>query len=379
MKTKFSNSPLIRIPGILIMLITICVSCFEKNCENKAEIVVDLKNSKTSIEGKMLYLGNTETRNFIDSCIVKDGKFKFSVKVDTNFSPIPANIVYSTSDPKLPYRLVGFKNPVLKKTFDSEFFIDRGTMFAEMDSSYILRNNGICLLFKNINRQTLAACRHLAFSPNSSYDKKKAKYNLSLVKKYSYSIDLLKSLMWSKGSITNEELRQLVSAFDKSLQNNSIMKNLQQHLSYNNKTGTSFPLDIALQKSDSTFTSAVIDKKYKYNLVVFWASWCGPCRMEIPQIKSLYVKHKDKLNITSISVDKRNDWWKKAMIKEEMPWKQLLVPRDSSYTKLDEKYNLQTIPLWLLFDSDNQLIDKDLGIREGKDAIDLKVLAHIIR
>lgn len=379
MKVKFLNSPLIRIPGILILLTMISLGCFKKTNEDKAEIVGDLKNAKTSIEGKMLYLGNTNTRNFIDSCVVKDGKFKFSVKADKNFSPIPVSIVYATPDPRLPYRLIGFKNPILRKTFESEFYIDRGTMFAEMDSSYIPMNNEICIIFKNINRQTLVTCQHLAFKPNPSNNTKTAESNISLVKKYSYSIDLLKTLMWSKASITNEELRQLVTAFDKSLQNNPVMKNLQQHLSYDNKTGTSFPLDIALQKSDSTFTSEVIDKKYKYNLVVFWASWCGPCRMEIPQIKSLYSKHKDKLNITSISVDKRNDWWKKAMIKEDMPWKQLLVQRDSSYAKLDKKYNLQTIPLWLLFDADNKLIDKEIGVKEGKDAIDQKIIAHISR
>ncbi|MEO6684391.1 MAG: TlpA disulfide reductase family protein [Dyadobacter sp.] len=372
-------SQIIWISVFLLLITILCFSCLKKVIDDKAEIVGNLKSSKTIIEGKMIYLGNTNTRDFIDSCVVKDGKFKFSLKADKDFSPIPVNIVYPTFDTTHPYQIVGFKNPFLKKTFEQNFFIDRGTMLAEMDSTYVPRDNEIALLLKNVNKQTLAASRHLAFRSNPSKDKKITEYNISLVKKYSYSIDLLSALIWSKSSITNDELKQLLSIFDRSLQNNSVMKNLEQYVSYDNKSGTSFPLDIALQKSDSTFTSEVIDKKYKYSLVVFWASWCGPCRMEIPQIKSLYAKHKDKLNITSISVDQRNDWWKKAMIKEAMPWTLLLVPRDSSYTKLDKKYNLQTIPLWLLFDADNKLLDKEIGIREGKDAIDQKVSAHIGR
>ena len=104
--------------------------------------------------------------------------------------------------------------------------------------------------------------------------------------------------------------------------------------------------------------------------MVFWASWCGPCRMEIPQLKKLHARHKDRVNIVSISVDKREDWWKKALEKEKMPWDQFLVGRDDSYVKLDKKYNIQSIPVWILLDENNKLIERKMGLDTEEEVME---------
>ncbi|TKC08601.1 TlpA family protein disulfide reductase [Pedobacter frigoris] len=99
--------------------------------------------------------------------------------------------------------------------------------------------------------------------------------------------------------------------------------------------------------------------KGKYVLVDFWASWCGPCRKSIPEIKALYGKYKDKgFEVLSISVDTDVAAWKKAMHEEAMPWSQVLSP-DKNKTMAD--FMISGIPTLYLVDREGKIVDKFVG------------------
>lgn len=90
----------------------------------------------------------------------------------------------------------------------------------------------------------------------------------------------------------------------------------------------------------------------KYALVDFWASWCGPCRREIPNLKAAYEKFASKgLEIISISIDKDAAAWQKALEEEQLPWPNFLDDAD-----IDNLYGVKTIPAIFLLDGKGTVI-----------------------
>ena len=92
----------------------------------------------------------------------------------------------------------------------------------------------------------------------------------------------------------------------------------------------------------------------KYNFIDFWASWCGPCRAAIPSVKKMHQNMGDKLNIISVSVDKRRQDWEEAMKEEKMPWGQFLVPQ-TSMKALKDGYYVRFVPSLVIVDSEGKI------------------------
>ncbi len=97
-------------------------------------------------------------------------------------------------------------------------------------------------------------------------------------------------------------------------------------------------------------------KGKKYVLIDFWASWCVPCRHEIPNLKKQYALYADKgLQIISISIDKDPGAWRKAKKEENMSW-----PGYLDQQGISSKYNVRFIPMMFLVDHEGRLISDKL-------------------
>ena len=103
-------------------------------------------------------------------------------------------------------------------------------------------------------------------------------------------------------------------------------------------------------------TLASLREGKKYVLIDFWASWCGPCRKEIPNLKALYKQYADRgFDIVSISIDKKKTDWEKALEEEQLPWNNYL-----DETGVASLYHVKAIPAMYLIDAEGVMVGENL-------------------
>ena len=114
--------------------------------------------------------------------------------------------------------------------------------------------------------------------------------------------------------------------------------------------------------------------KGKVVLIDFWASWCGPCRKEMPNVVKAYAKYKNKgFEIYGVSLDDNKDRWVEAIAKDGITWPQVsdLKKWESNVVR---DYNINSIPHTVLLDRDGKIIAKNL---RGEDLE--KKLAEVLK
>ncbi len=113
--------------------------------------------------------------------------------------------------------------------------------------------------------------------------------------------------------------------------------------------------------SDTTGTPVALSSlRGKYVLIDFWASWCGPCRAENPNVVRMYNKYKDKgFAIYSVSLDQAKANWTKAIRNDNLTWTHV---SDLKFwqSAAAQQYGVQAIPATFLLDKEGKIIAKNL-------------------
>ncbi len=122
------------------------------------------------------------------------------------------------------------------------------------------------------------------------------------------------------------------------------------------KEGTAVPAFTVQDKNGNPVTLADLCRGKRYLLIDFWASWCRPCRKEIPNLKKLYAAYAAKgFDIVSISIDKKEKDWQKALKEEKLPWHNF---RDTA--GIADLYKVKFVPTMYLIDAQGIIVGDNL-------------------
>ncbi|WPR77206.1 TlpA disulfide reductase family protein [Algoriphagus sp. NG3] len=120
---------------------------------------------------------------------------------------------------------------------------------------------------------------------------------------------------------------------------------------------------MALPFSQTDVDGSVVsleDYEGKYVLLEFWASWCGPCRAENPNLRAEYLKYHDKgFNIVGISLDESKEKWLKAVEKDDLPWTQVSDLKGWQ-NEVAVLYGVRGVPANFLISPEGKIVDKGL-------------------
>ncbi len=109
----------------------------------------------------------------------------------------------------------------------------------------------------------------------------------------------------------------------------------------------------------------------KITLIDFWASWCGPCRVENPNIVALYNDFHDKgLNIIGVSLDREDqkNKWVEAIATDKLTWTQVSNLKFWQ-DPIARQYNVQSIPATFLLDAEGRIVAKNLRGQQLRDKV----------
>lgn len=163
-------------------------------------------------------------------------------------------------------------------------------------------------------------------------------------------------MMISFTTYLSEDMKPWYEAFSPAAQQSYYGQKVKEELYPAGKEGTVVPDFKVKDKTGKEVSLSELRQGKKYILIDFWASWCNPCRKEIPNLKKLYAQYSGKgFEIVSISIDQKKADWEKALKEEGLTW-----PNFLDETGVAALYKVKFVPTMYLITADGVMVGENL-------------------
>lgn len=364
--SKFIKS--LKFPIMIIMkkqlVILICLSIFVLCCQtgNKFKITGKIKGLS---EGNVILseIINRETVG-IDTVELEDGRFEFTgvlphpTQLYLNFDSIKGSVYFFGENKKM-HILVdkdSLRNAIITGSPTQKIY----ESYMDSLQVYVKQRGEISPLIREAIKEEDKAKEENLRAKTSLIYQNMQKYQIRFMFRENKSVVAAYLAGIMSYRLDYSSLDSIYKNLDPSVENTSYYKDLTKKINIYRIVS---PGQIAPEFEQKTTNGELVhltDFRGQYLLIDFWASWCGPCRKEIPNVKEVYAKYnKMGFEVLGVSLDKTMEDWEKAISEEELEWPNV---SDLKFwqNEVAVKYGVKAIPHTILLDPDGRIIVKNL-------------------
>lgn len=342
------------------------------NAQDNSPFTVSIEGVVLNYEQDSIFLsrsiGQNEYENLVGTTVKDNGDFKFKVKVNA-----PDYYLLRLADNQA-INLIVKKKASIKVYGDAKNFFSFTNIVNDEDSKLLM---DFLRLNQNYKIKLDSARAELQANPN-----KQQEINASFkpvfdnfIKERDFFVDKNQSSPAIVAALSTYNLEQEFSKYEKTVkaleQNFSksptVIKVVEEYSKNKEKMKAKEPLapgnsvkEISMESPDGEVLN-LSDYKGKVVLIDFWASWCGPCRKENPNVVKTYEKYKDHgFDIFSVSLDKDKQRWVEAIEKDKLTWEGHVSDLKGWANEASRAYGISSIPFTVLIDKDGKVIATNL-------------------
>ncbi len=323
-------------------------------------------DAKGLSDGDTLFLTNDLTTGIpSDTIIITNGKFSFSGEADST----SLCMIYS----------------VKHNEINAPFFIEAGTITIHLsdqpgesrvsgtlcNDEWQELNDSVISIGKEINRiaehiygQNLTESEQQ--KGMEKIEKLNKRFSAFIIKTAEKNIDnefgYFLLTFYPEELIDNATRSRLIKDLPAKIQKRPAIQQMKEAIALATKTGEGATInDFTQQALDGTEVSLMEEvKKNKITIIDFWASWCGPCRQEMPFMVQLYDQYNSAgLGIIGISLDNDHDAWQQATVSLGVKWPQMSDLKGWQ-NQVSSYFNVTAIPHTIIVDQNGKILRRGL-------------------